>query len=165
MHDPLSRVFAGLESDEATLCGKPDGKPAVVLHGGPGSGAGPFWRRRFDPAKYKVVLFDQRNCGRSTPDAAEPEVDLDTNTTWHLIADIEQLREHLWPDSSATTGNVDRPPLQRWMPPGPWWDDAYQLRARDRLRPRSGRYRPLRRARVRETEERAQPRDDRGVRA
>ncbi|MDX6249001.1 MAG: proline iminopeptidase [Kribbellaceae bacterium] len=77
------------------VCGNPDGKPAVVLHGGPGSGAGPFWRRRFDPAKYKVVLFDQRNCGRSTPDAAEPEVDLDTNTTWHLIADIEQLREHL----------------------------------------------------------------------
>ena len=76
-------------------CGNPDGKPAVVLHGGPGSGAGPFWRRYFDPAKYKLVLFDQRNCGRSTPDAAEPDVDLSTNTTAHLIADIEQLRNHL----------------------------------------------------------------------
>jgi proline iminopeptidase len=73
--------------------GNPDGKPAVVLHGGPGSGAGPSWRRYFDPSAYKVVLFDQRNCGRSTPDAAEPEVDLSTNTTAHLIADIERLRE------------------------------------------------------------------------
>jgi proline iminopeptidase len=77
------------------VCGNPDGKPAVVLHGGPGSGAGRHWRRYFDPTKYKVVLFDQRNCGRSTPDAAEPDVDLSTNTTAHLIADIEQLRNHL----------------------------------------------------------------------
>ena len=77
------------------VCGNPEGKPAVVLHGGPGSGARPFWRGYFDPAKYKVVLFDQRGCGRSTPDAAEPDADLSTNTTWHLIADIEQLRDRL----------------------------------------------------------------------
>ncbi|NEA36437.1 prolyl aminopeptidase [Streptomyces sp. SID13031] len=77
------------------VCGNPEGKPAVVLHGGPGSGAGAFWRRFFDPAKYRVVLFDQRGCGRSTPDAAEPDADLSTNTTWHLVADIEQLREQL----------------------------------------------------------------------
>jgi proline iminopeptidase len=77
------------------VSGNPDGKPAVVLHGGPGSGARKGWRGYFDPAKYKVVLLDQRNCGRSTPDAAEPEVDLSTNTTAHLIADLEQLREHL----------------------------------------------------------------------
>ena len=77
------------------VCGNPDGKPAVVLHGGPGSGAGKHWRRFFDPAKYRVVLFDQRNCGRSTPDAADPEVDLSTNTTAHLVADIERLRNHL----------------------------------------------------------------------
>jgi proline iminopeptidase len=77
------------------VCGKPDGKPAVVLHGGPGSGAGAWWRRMFDPAAYRVVLFDQRGCGRSKPDAAEPEYDLSTNTTHHLIRDIEQLREHL----------------------------------------------------------------------
>jgi proline iminopeptidase len=77
------------------VCGNPDGKPAVVLHGGPGSGAGKSWRKYFDPTRYRVVLFDQRNCGRSTPDAGEAEVDLSTNTTWHLIADIEQLRDHL----------------------------------------------------------------------
>jgi proline iminopeptidase len=77
------------------VCGNPDGKPAVVLHGGPGSGAGTFWRKYFDPERYRVVLFDQRNCGRSTPDAAEPDVDLSTNTTQHLIADIEQLRREL----------------------------------------------------------------------
>jgi proline iminopeptidase len=77
------------------VCGNPDGKPAVVLHGGPGSGAGPWWRRYFDPAAYRLVLFDQRGCGRSTPDAAEPDIDLSTNTTHHLIGDIEQLRNHL----------------------------------------------------------------------
>ena len=77
------------------VCGNPDGKPALVIHGGPGSGAGAFWRRFFDPSKYKVVLVDQRNCGRSTPDAAEPDVDLSTNTTAQLIADFEQLRAQL----------------------------------------------------------------------
>ncbi|MFD8233323.1 prolyl aminopeptidase [Streptomyces sp. NPDC059696] len=76
-------------------CGNPAGKPAVVLHGGPGSGAGPFWRRLFDPAAYRIVLFDQRGCGRSTPDAADPRTSLAANTTHHLIADIERLRQHL----------------------------------------------------------------------
>jgi proline iminopeptidase len=75
--------------------GHPDGKPAVVVHGGPGSGAGQWWLDYFDLTKYKVVLFDQRNCGRSTPDAGDDEVDLSTNTTWHLIADMELLRQHL----------------------------------------------------------------------
>lgn len=74
-------------------CGDPDGKPAVVLHGGPGSGCTPGWRRFFDPRVYRVVLFDQRGCGRSTPSAADPDADLSTNTTHHLIADIERLRE------------------------------------------------------------------------
>src|SRR5689334_12150978 len=77
------------------VCGHPDGKPAVVVHGGPGSGAGAFWRDFFDLSTYKVVLFDQRNCGRSTPDAGDDEVDLSTNTTAHLIADMEQLRHRL----------------------------------------------------------------------
>ena len=77
------------------VCGDPGGKPAVVLHGGPGSGCSPGMRRQFDPARYRVVLFDQRNSGRSTPWAGEPVVDLSTNTTPHLIADIERLREHL----------------------------------------------------------------------
>ncbi|WUJ73732.1 alpha/beta fold hydrolase [Kribbella soli] len=86
------------------VCGNPDGKPALVIHGGPGSGAGPGWRRYFDPAKYKIVLVDQRNCGRSTPDAAEPDVDLSTNTTWHLIADFEQLRRELGIDKWLLLG-------------------------------------------------------------
>ncbi|MFE4868419.1 alpha/beta fold hydrolase [Streptomyces sp. NPDC056682] len=77
------------------VCGNPDGKPAVVVHGGPGSGAGPFWRSYFDPARYRVVLFDQRGCGRSTPSVSDAATGLATNTTHHLIADMEQLRERL----------------------------------------------------------------------
>lgn len=76
-------------------CGNPHGKPAVVLHGGPGSGCSATFRRFFDPSAYRVVLFDQRNCGRSTPHASEPDADLSTNTTASLIADIELLRRHL----------------------------------------------------------------------
>lgn len=77
------------------VCGDPSGKPAVVLHGGPGSGATPSWRRFFDPARYRVVLFDQRGCGRSTPHAGDDASALRHNTTQDLIADIERLREHL----------------------------------------------------------------------
>jgi proline iminopeptidase len=76
-------------------CGNPDGKPAVVLHGGPGSGCTSWHRRLFDPSAYRVVLFDQRNCGRSTPHASEPDIDLRTNTTHNLVADIERMRQHL----------------------------------------------------------------------
>jgi proline iminopeptidase len=76
-------------------CGNPGGKPAVVLHGGPGSGCSSGERRLFDPAAYRIVLFDQRGCGRSKPLASLPETDLSTNTTQHLVADIELLREHL----------------------------------------------------------------------
>ncbi|MBV9228375.1 MAG: prolyl aminopeptidase [Chloroflexi bacterium] len=76
-------------------CGNPDGKPAVVLHGGPGSGCRPWHRRFFDPSAYRLVLFDQRNCGRSTPHASALDTSLASNTTAHLIADIEQLRQHL----------------------------------------------------------------------
>jgi proline iminopeptidase len=76
-------------------CGNPSGKPAVVLHGGPGSGCTPGWRRYFDPAGYRVVLFDQRGCGRSTPLASDPAADLSANTTHHLLADLERLRELL----------------------------------------------------------------------
>ncbi len=77
------------------VSGNPDGKPAVVLHGGPGSGSSPGFRRWFDPAAYKVVQFDQRNCGRSTPHASEPDIDLSTNTTADLIEDCERIRTHL----------------------------------------------------------------------
>jgi proline iminopeptidase len=76
-------------------CGTPDGKPAVVLHGGPGSGCTTGVRRYFDPGAYRVVLFDQRGCGRSTPHASDPKTDLSTNTTEHLLADLELLRQHL----------------------------------------------------------------------
>ncbi len=77
------------------VSGNPDGKPAVVLHGGPGTGSSPGFRRWFDPAVYRVVLFDQRNCGQSTPHASEPDVDLSTNTTADLIDDCERIRSHL----------------------------------------------------------------------
>jgi proline iminopeptidase len=73
--------------------GNPDGKPVVFVHGGPGGGIIPAYRRYFDPARYRVVLFDQRGCGHSLPHAAEPTADLSTNTTWHLVADMEKLRE------------------------------------------------------------------------
>ncbi len=71
-------------------CGNPDGQPVVFLHGGPGSGCDPRARRFFDPDHYRIVLFDQRGCGRSRPHAC-----LEENTTWHLCADMERLREHL----------------------------------------------------------------------
>lgn len=70
-------------------CGTPGGIPAVFLHGGPGGGCGPSHRRLFDPARYDILLFDQRGCGRS-----EPHAELEANTTWHLVADIERLRAH-----------------------------------------------------------------------
>jgi proline iminopeptidase len=69
-------------------CGNPAGKPAVVLHGGPGSGCTPGRRRYFDPAAYRIVLFDQRGAGRSLPQASVRAVSLAANTTQHLIADI-----------------------------------------------------------------------------
>lgn len=75
--------------------GNPDGKPAVVLHGGPGSGCSHGARRFFDPAAYRIVLYDQRGWGRSRPHASDTTVDLASNTTDHLIADIEGLRKHL----------------------------------------------------------------------
>ena len=75
--------------------GNPDGKPVVFLHGGPGGGTNPNQRRLFDPEKYRIVLFDQRGCGQSLPHASDPDADLSANTTWHLVADIERLREHL----------------------------------------------------------------------
>ncbi|MBB1260452.1 prolyl aminopeptidase [Streptomyces alkaliterrae] len=77
--------------------GDPAGRPVVLLHGGPGSGSGGMsgMRRHFDPSRHRVISFDQRGCGRSTPSAADPAVSLATNTTHHLLADIERLRAHL----------------------------------------------------------------------
>jgi proline iminopeptidase len=87
--------------------GNPDGKPAVVLHGGPGSGSSPQRRRLFDPQAYLIIQFDQRGSGRSRPHASDPTTELSTNTTHHLIADIERLREHLG--------------VQRWLLLGGSW--------------------------------------------
>jgi proline iminopeptidase len=72
------------------LCGNPDGKPVVFLHGGPGGASSPDHRRQFDPDKYKILVFDQRGCGKSTPFAS-----LDNNTTWDLVEDIEKLRTQI----------------------------------------------------------------------
>jgi proline iminopeptidase len=93
--------------------GDAHGKPALVLHGGPGSGCTPWHRTLFDPTRYRVVLFDQRNCGRSTPHASEPGIDLSTNTTQSLIADIELLRAHL--------------EIDRWLVWGGSWGSTLAL--------------------------------------
>jgi proline iminopeptidase len=94
-------------------CGNPWGKAAVVLHGGPGSGCTPWHRRLFDPSAYRVVLFDQRNCGRSTPHASAPDTDLSSNTTASLVADIERSREHLG--------------IERWLVLGGSWGSTLAL--------------------------------------
>lgn len=84
--------------------GNPAGRPVLVLHGGPGSGSRPGWRQWFDPEVFRIVQLDQRNSGRSVPHASEPAVDLSTNTTAHLIADLEQLREHVGIDRWLVLG-------------------------------------------------------------
>ena len=86
------------------MAGKPAGKPALILHGGPGSGSSARIRAMFDPERYLIVQFDQRQCGRSTPHASDPVVDFSTNTTAHLIADIERLRAHIGVDRWLTCG-------------------------------------------------------------
>lgn len=95
------------------LVGNPDGKPAVFLHGGPGAGCSPDHRRLFDPDRYRVMLFDQRNCGRSTPHASLVSTDLHANTTWTLVEDIERLRR---------MAGVDR-----WLVFGGSWGSALAL--------------------------------------
>ena len=90
------------------VCGNPDGKPAVFLHGGPGGGCSAEHRRLFDPERYRVLLFDQRGCGRSTPFAS-----LEANTTWHLVADIERLRAMLG--------------VERWLVFGGSWGSTLAL--------------------------------------
>jgi len=94
-------------------CGNPRGKPALVIHGGPGSGCTPWHRRLFDPAQYRIVLFDQRGCGRSTPHASEITTSLTSNHTQNLIADIEELRGHL--------------EIERWLLLGGSWGSTLAL--------------------------------------
>lgn len=88
--------------------GNPGGKPVVFLHGGPGAGSNAAVRRFFDPARYRIVVFDQRGCGRSRPAAS-----LEDNTTWHLVADIERLRAHLG--------------IERWQVFGGSWGSTLAL--------------------------------------
>lgn len=106
-HSGMLRV-----SDLHTLyyeeCGNPTGRPVVFLHGGPGGGVSPAYRRYFDPAFYRIVLFDQRGAGQSTPSA-----ELRENTTWDLVADIETLRDHLG--------------IQRWLVFGGSWGSTLAL--------------------------------------
>jgi proline iminopeptidase len=94
-------------------CGNPHGKPALVVHGGPGSGCSAGMRRPFDPARYRVVLFDQRGSGRSTPHASDPATDMNVNTTEHLLADMERLRRHLG--------------IERWLLHGGSWGSTLVL--------------------------------------
>ncbi|HEU4596765.1 MAG TPA: prolyl aminopeptidase [Pyrinomonadaceae bacterium] len=89
-------------------CGNPEGTPAVFLHGGPGGGIVPDYRRFFDPEAYRIVLFDQRGSGDSTPHAS-----IEENTTWHLVSDIERLREHLG--------------VERWLVFGGSWGSTLSL--------------------------------------
>ena len=104
-------------------CGNPEGKPIVVVHGGPGSGCSEGQRRRFDPDLYRIVLFDQRGCGRSVPHASDPTTDMTVNTTEHLLRDMEQLRQALG--------------IERWMLFGASWGStlslAYAQRHPDRV--------------------------------
>lgn len=89
-------------------CGNPRGQPALLLHGGPGGGCNPTMRRFHDPEHYRIILFDQRGCGRSTPYAS-----LEANTTWHLVADMERLREVLG--------------IERWQVFGGSWGSTLAL--------------------------------------
>lgn len=93
--------------------GNPAGKPAVVVHGGPGSGSAPFFRRLFDPERYRIVQFDQRNCGRSLPHASHPGVDLGANNTASLVDDMERLRDSL--------------DIERWLMLGGSWGSTLSL--------------------------------------
>ena len=85
-------------------CGNPRGLPVLVVHGGPGGGCFPDHRRAYDPAAYRIILFDQRGCGRSRPHASDPGVSLAANTTWHLVADMERLRGELGINSWVLSG-------------------------------------------------------------
>ncbi len=89
-------------------CGNPDGKPVIVIHGGPGAGCNPAMRRFFDASAYRIILFDQRGCGRSTPTACCEE-----NTTWDLVADMEAIREAFG--------------IDRWMLFGGSWGSTLAL--------------------------------------
>jgi len=114
LYPPIEPVDAGmlqvsdLHEIYYEVSGAPDGKPVIVCHGGPGGGSTPSMRRYFDPARYRIVLFDQRGCGKSTPHA-----ELAENTTWALVDDMERLRTHLG--------------IERWQVFGGSWGSTLAL--------------------------------------
>ena len=107
-HHTFMLKVSGLHALWVEECGRPDGIPVVFLHGGPGAGCEAFHRRFFDPGRYRVILFDQRGCGRSTPHA-----ELRENTTQDLVEDIERIREHLG--------------IERWLVFGGSWGSTLGL--------------------------------------
>ena len=122
MHDlfpdiePYARGMLAVSEGNAVYwetCGSPRGKPALVVHGGPGIGCTARMRRAFDPARYRIVLFDQRGCGRSSPHASELGTDMSANTTHRLLDDMEKLRVHLG--------------IDRWLLSGSSWGTALAL--------------------------------------
>lgn len=119
---PYDSGFLAVGDDQQIYwetCGNPDGHPVLYLHGGPGSGCTDTARRFFDPTAYRIILFDQRGCGRSLPHAGEPETDLSCNTTHHLVRDILCLRHHL---------KVDR-----WLVFGVSWGSTLALAYAEQL--------------------------------
>src|SRR4051812_16233238 len=121
MKDPVSWLYSAIDpyhTDRLRVSpvhelyfeesGNPDGKPVVFLHGGPGGGSDPKQRRFFHPDKYRIILFDQRGCGKSLPHAS-----LDQNTTWDLVEDMEKLRKHLG--------------IDRWLVYGGSWGSTLAL--------------------------------------
>lgn len=114
LYPPLDLFNEGfLETGDGHLlyfaeCGNPDGAPALIVHGGPGGGCNPTMRRFHDPKHYRIILLDQRGCGRSLPNAS-----IENNTTWHLVEDMERLRDHLG--------------LERWQLFGGSWGSTLAL--------------------------------------
>ena len=108
---PYSKQFLAVDARHQLYleqAGNPDGFPALFLHGGPGAGCEAYHRRFFNPERYRIILFDQRGCGRSTPHA-----DLMDNTTWDLVGDIERIRQHLG--------------VERWLVFGGSWGSTLAL--------------------------------------
>ncbi len=105
--EPFAKGMLEVEENERVyweICGNPEGEPALAVHGGPGSGCTPWWRRLFDPEKYMIVLFDQRGCGRSEPGAGDFGTSLEGNNTDSLVEDMEKLRKFLKVDKWTIAG-------------------------------------------------------------